>query len=293
MLTHSVAARSAALLVSLSVVACGPSEEVQRQLAELQVVSAQKDSLIQAVTENARLVSELSSEVARVQSPTATTGSEGRDAREQLLTDVRALTTRLEETERKLEESQQRIERLGRERADLNTQLAQVRTAMEDFQSTIESQRSTINALEAQLAEVREENTVLAAEKTALEDTLTTMTTEVNTVYYTVGTKDELIEKGLVTAEGGSRVLFVFGKRGETLVPARGLEPVAFTAIDMRDVREIQLPDPEAGYRIVTHQDLSALETAPDEDGKLFGTVRIADPERFWAGNPYLIIVRT
>jgi hypothetical protein len=292
---RALAIRSALPLLLLGALACGPSEEVQRQLAELQSVSAQKDSLIMEVTDNARLISDISAEVARVQSPTAMEGSsaEARSNRDQLMTDIRSLTNRLEEGEKKLAESQDRIERLGRERSGLNTQLTQVRKALADFEVTIKNQRETIGALETQVVALQEQNTVLASEKTALQDTVVTMTTEVNTVYYTVGTKDELIQQGLVTEEGGSRVLFVFGKRGKTLVPARGLSPEAFTAIDLRDVREIQLPDPEAGYRIVTHQDLSALETAPDEDGKLFGTIRIADPMRFWAGNPFLIVVRT
>lgn len=288
-----LATRSVLASLLVAAFACGPSEEVQQQLAELQIVSAQKDSLIMEVTENARLMSEISAEVARVQAPAAATGgAEARSNRDQLLSDIRNLTTRLEESETRLEESQQRIERIGRERTNISGQLEQVRRAMADFEATIANQRNTIVALETQLVALQEQNVVLATEKAALQDTVTIIQTVVNTVYYTIGTKDELIDRGLVTEEGGSRVLFVFGKRGKTILPARGLEPGEFTAIDMRDVREIQLPDPEAGYRIVTHQDLSALETPPDEDGKLFGTIRIADPEKFWSGNPYLIVVR-
>jgi alanyl-tRNA synthetase len=237
-------------------------------------------------------MSEISAEVARVQSPTATTsGAEAANQRDQLLSDIRTLTTRLEESETRLQESQQRIERMGGERSGLSTQLEQVRTAMAAFEETVARQRTTIAALETQVADLQERNVVLAAEKAALEDTVVTMVTERATAYYVVGTKDDLIAQGLVTEEGGSRVLFVFGKRGKTLVPARGLDPAAFTAIDLRDMREIYLPDPEAAYRIVTNQDLTALETAPDEDGKLYGSIRIADPDRFWAGSPYLIVV--
>lgn len=290
---RTLATRTAALALLLAAAACGPDEEVQRQLAELQVVSAQKDSLILEVTENARLMSEISAEVARVQAPTATSGGrEAANQRDQLLSDIRSLTSRLEASEQKLQESQDRIARMGREQSGLNTQLTQVREAMASFEQTIAHQRTTIAALESQVADLQEQNVVLASEKAALQDTVVTMETVARTVYYTVGTKDDLIAQGLVTEEGGSRVLFVFGKRGKTLVPARGLEPANFTAIDMRDMREIYLPDPDAGYVIVTLQDLTALETPPDEEGRLYGSIRIADPEAFWAGNPYLIVVR-
>ena len=297
MTTRVLASRSAAAILLVAATACGPSDEMEQQmaaqLAELQTVSAQKDSLIMEVTTNAQLMSEISAEVARVQAPSATTGgAEARDQRTQLLSDIRTLTTRLEESETRLQESQQRIERLGRERSGMSTQLEQVRSAMTAFEETITRQRTTIAALETQVAELQDRNVVLAAEKAALEDTVVTMVTERATAYYVIGSKDDLLAQGLVTEEGGSRVLFVFGKRGKTLVPARGLDPAAFTAIDLRDMREIYLPDPDAAYRIVTHQDLSALEIAPDEDGKLYGSIRIADPDAFWAGNPYLIVVR-
>lgn len=295
MTTRVLASRSAAAILLVAVTACGPSDEVEQQmaaqLAELQTVSAQKDSLIMEVTTNAQLMSEISAEVARVQAPSATTGAEATNQRTQLLSDIRTLTTRLEESEMRLQESQQRIERLGRERSGLSTQLEQVRSAMTAFEETITRQRTTIAALETQVADLQDRNVVLAAEKAALEDTVATIVTERATAYYVVGSKDDLLAQGLVTEEGGSRVLFVFGKRGKTLVPARGLDPAAFTAIDLRDMREIYLPDPDAAYRIVTHQDLSALETAPDEEGRLFGSIRIADPDAFWAGNPYLIVV--
>lgn len=271
-----------------------PSEDVRLRLAELEVVSAQKDSLIAEVTENARLMSEISTEIARVQVPAAGVSGtqEAGDRRAQLMADIRTLTSRVEESEQRLAESQQRIERLGRESSSLRTQLEQVRSAMGNFQAMVENQKVTIAALQTQVAELRQANVQLAAERTALQDTVTAITTEVNTVYYVIGTKDELIQQGLVEEEGGSRVLFVFGKRGKTLVPSRGLEPGAFTAGDMREVREIHLPDSQAPYRIVTRQDLSALETPPDEDGRLYGSIRIADPRRFWEGNPFLIVVR-
>jgi len=52
------------------------------------------------------------------------------------------------------------------------------------------------------------------------------------------------------------------------------------------------LPASDKEYRIVSRQDLGALETPPDHDGKLPGhAIRIADTARFWANSKYLIIV--
>ena len=52
---------------SLMLVGCGPSEEILQQLAEAEVVAAQKDSLVDAVAEYAQVMSEISSELAAVE----------------------------------------------------------------------------------------------------------------------------------------------------------------------------------------------------------------------------------
>jgi len=132
----------------------------------------------------------------------------------------------------------------------------------------------------------------LTAENSALRDTLENMSTISNTVYYVVGTKDELEQKGIIQEEGGARFLFVLWKSGKTLVPARNLDPGVFTVADRRHFTELPLPASDKEYRIVSRQDTSALETPPDHDGKISGhAVKIADPAKFWANSKYLIIV--
>ena len=95
------------LLAAASVMACGPSEEVQRQLAELQAVAAEKDSLIVQVAENARLMSEISAEVARVQTASEAGAQEvaSQPNPEAIRESIRNLTGRLEESENRLAES--------------------------------------------------------------------------------------------------------------------------------------------------------------------------------------------
>jgi hypothetical protein len=126
------------------------------------------------------------------------------------------------------------------------------------------------------------------------------MTDDANEVWYVVGTKEELLERGVVREEGGSRVLFIFGKRGKTLVPSRNIDPTMFTNADRRTLSYIPLPrdeesqdDDEVKWSVVTHQDLGAVGTPLDEDGRVVGdALSITDPERFWANGRYLIIVQ-
>ncbi|MDH4130797.1 MAG: hypothetical protein OEY20_13890 [Gemmatimonadota bacterium] len=286
------------LVLALALAACerGPSPEMQAQLAELTALSAEKDSLIRQVAENSRLMSEISAELvavadqeqlARVAMDAESPVSASRDSLRVMVSDV---TGRLQQLETRLTETQRRVRALNRTSDSARSAFEQVIT---DLQATMENQKSTIAFLSARVETLQTENVQLATEKAALADTVEQLEVAQNTAYYIVGTKDELLEQGIVTEEGGSRVLFIFGKRGKTLVPARDLDSTLFTAIDLRSTSEIVLPDSGAAYRIASRQNLEYLADPPDEDGKLYRALRIASPQEFWLPSKFLIIVRS
>jgi hypothetical protein len=159
---------------------------------------------------------------------------------------------------------------------------------------TLENQKAAIEGLTARVEALEAENVVLATEKAALVDTVEQLVEENHTAYYVIGTKDELIQRGIVTEEGGSRVLFIFGKAGKTIVPSRQLDPADFIPIDIRNVTEIALPDSSREYRIASRQDMEAL-AEPPSDGKIrnANALRIADADQFWMPSKFLIIVRS
>jgi hypothetical protein len=276
----------AALLAVATVTACGTSAETERKLAELEQASAEKDSLLQEVAMSSRLLSEVSAELARVQvkgrlrvsSETPLTAQ-----RDTMIQKLRYVVARVGETENRLNESQRRIRSLTTLSDSLRATLD---SAVTNLQTLVETQKSTIVALTDQVNTLQTENV-------ALRDTVANVTERENTVYYVIGTKDELKQKGIITEEGGSRVLFVLWRTGRTLNPARELDPSLFHVINKRQVTEIRL-DPAAEYRIASRQDLNQLATPPDPDGKIHGvsSLQIGAPEQFWRNSKFLIIVQ-
>jgi hypothetical protein len=282
-------ARGAWLPMALIVAAgCkqGPTPEVQARLDSLSQASAQRDRLMNEVAENTRLVSEISRELSKVNIPARQLKVSGesplRASRDTLIQKIHYMSTRVRELEPRLKESEQHIKDLTTISDSLRNELA---ATMQNLQGVIDNQKETIDALTLQVE-------TLTAENVALKDTLENLTTVNNTVYYIVGTKEELEQKGIVQEEGGARFLFVLWKSGKTLVPARNLDPSVFTVADRRHFVELPLPAQDKEYRIVSRQDTSALDTPPDQDGKLTGhAVKIADPGKFWSNSKYLIIV--
>lgn len=264
----------------------GPSPEVQARIDSLSQASGQRDRLLGEVAENTRLVSEISRELAKVNVPARRlklTGAESplRASRDTLMQKIRYITARVHDLEPRLKESEQRVKDLTNVSDSLRNQLG---ATLQNLQGVIDGQKETIAALTEQVDR-------LTAENAALKDTISNMATVANTVYYVVGTKDELKAKGIVVEQGGARFLFVLWKSGKTLVPGRNLDPSDFTVADRRHLSELPLPTSDKEYRIVSRQDVGALDTPPGEDGKLTGTVKIADSRRFWANSKYLIIV--
>jgi predicted nucleic acid-binding Zn-ribbon protein len=291
-------------LATLALGACmSPAEkqkqqqELQSQLDQITALSAEKDTMLQAVAENARLMNEINTEMAKVKDLKAgvapVVGSEGgqqpvADQRAIILARVKEMTERLNDAEKRLGASQARIRRLSKQSDSMKTNLASLETAVAEYQQMIATQRVEIATMSEQLATTQEEVTQLSVEKAALIDTVTAITDRGNMVYYVIGTKDSLKAKGIIVEEGGTKFLF-FGSHA--LQPARVLNEADFTAVDRRVVMEIPSPMTTQRYRIVSRQNTDYSENKPDSKGRVTGGVKIASPEGFWAPSKFLILV--
>jgi uncharacterized coiled-coil protein SlyX len=254
---------------------------------------AQKDSLVQEVAEQSRTLSDISAELAKVQvegKQLQVKSESPRTAqRDSIFARISYVNNRLTSAQKQLAESRRHIRSLSHLSDSLKSTLE---TTIANYESTIESQKTQLQQLNEEVQKLSADNAELTAAKVALTDTVHALKTENHTVYYVVGTKDELLQRGIIQEEGGSRVLFIFGKRGKTIVPARDLQPSQFTPIDKYRVTEIPLPA-DAEYRVTSRQNIEGLATPPNKDGRIKGAVlKIAEPDKFWVGSRFLIIVR-
>lgn len=294
--------RKLVLLATLALSAAGcdaSKEKLNTAMADNQRISAEKDSLLTEVMANATLVNDINNELAKarnlganpVAAGEATSSRAGAD-RQVVLGKIRDAITRLNASEAQLERSKARLASLNRKDNRLIAQISEYQKTITELKATIEhqqaeytaiidSQKVQIVALNATVDTVRLVNTQLSTVRQALLDTL-------NTVYYVIGTKSELIKKGVAVQEG-SKFLF-FG--GHHLAAARSLSPGAFTAINRLQDSVITLPDSTRRYKIVTRQPLEFVDSTHIDDGKLKGAIHITSPVQFWAPSKYLIVVQ-
>ncbi len=272
------------LTAILVATACQPQKSsspgLDRRLTEASL-SAERDSLIMEVAATGKLLTEIQADLDRLPpagvAVSASTESHAPetayDLRRTTLEKVRATTARLKAAETRLATTERRLARITSARDSLKTELV-------TLSAVVEEQRAAVASLNSRLDDVTAENNNLA-------DHLYRLAQEQNTAYYVVGTRKDLVAKG-VLVEDGHRSIPLIGRRGVT--PARDLPLGEFTSIDRSNNLELSLPDPSRKYRIVSRQNTAHL-IGDQGNGVVHGAIQIASPDGFWEGSRYLIVV--
>lgn len=267
-----------------------------------------KNDLLNEVMSSTQFVNDLNSEIARLKAKqnvalaTKLTSESDmsaiKDERAAVVKRIQNLVLRLDSSEARVSNLRKRASSLATHDSTLVTQIAEYEKTIEDLRHTVETQRAdyeaTIAKQTAQIATlnskvdtVTTENTRLMGEAKTLSDTVTQLTTAVNTAYYVIGTKDDLIKQGVLVEEGHKR-FYLFG--GRSVSEARELDPSKFTRIDRAKDKVINFP--EGDYAIFTRQNPAYASPFASKDGLMSGGLRIDQPDRFWESSKFLIIVK-
>ena len=292
------------VLVGLGLLACDRSKpELEKTLVQVQQISAEKDSLLKDVMQTSQFIADINSELGRARARNVGKPKQGNSGelesnlspsqqREAIKLKVKELTDRLNDSEARLSASRNRVAALAAKNGSLGKQLAAYDSSIAAFKTIVENQKSEIatlttqvNALQTENVALKREKETLSSEKVQLADEKRALTMERNTVFYVIGTRGDLLKRKIIDQSGGWLGL------GKTQLPARDVNPADFTAVDKTTTSEIAFPHADKSYRIITRQDVAALEPAPDKKGRLKGGLKIKDAEKFWAASKYLIVL--
>ena len=191
-------------------------------------------------------------------------GPDGRKALERIATlraSIERSRERIQQLESKLQSEGGRVNSLRRMVANLNRTLDDRKRTLDEMSARVEALQGQVGTLET---EVQQKTETIVAKDASLED----RRRELATVYYLVGTKQELTQQGAIVASGG-----VLGM-GKTLLPT-GL-PVAGIPLDT-DVSTVVRTD-AAKARVLTPQPVGSYELRLVE-GRM--ELHILNPEEF------------
>ena len=258
------------------------------RLAEAERIGTQQDSLMQDFVQTTKLLEEIDKQLSQVKglkpkvSLAVTSGEQPSDPRAQYRA---TLMAKVESATELLSQSRARVNSLSATSTRQKQQIKQFQETIASLESMVESQKAEIVALAQRVDSLTLANATVAGERDSARDTVNTLRRDANTVYYVVGTKDDLKKRGIIVEEGSK--FLIFGRKA--LVPARKLDPSAFTAIDKWNNTEIALTAPK--YRVISRHDASLIDAPRTPDGKVAGNLRITDPGQFWTSSKYLIII--
>lgn len=292
-----------AVLSMAGTVACDRSRtDEMKSVAEQQALSAEKDSLLRDVTATTAFLADISRQISTVRNLKTGYGAQGASDLEDNLTpeqrrdrvraQVQEITERLTMAENRLATSRRRVAQLNVSDSEKTLRLAQFDSTVASYRDIIDNQKAQLAGITDQLNALTSENTTLKTDNTRLVAEVTKVTGERdslqvdrNTVYYVVGSARDLETHKIVQNVGG------FLGIGATPVASNTLDEKEFVPIDMTTVNEIPLPNPGKTYKIITRQNLTALESEVGKGNTVKGTLKIRDPETFWKNSQFLIIV--
>lgn len=122
------------------------------------------------------------------------------------------------------------------------------------------------------------------------EDEVDSLSDELMTGFYVVGTKQELLEAGIIEEVGGARTLLIGPKGGKVLRPKANGDERRFTR--MRIDRDTLIVFPSAGLkvRILSTHDLG-YTSERSENTRFAQNLFILNPRKFWSSDRRLIIL--
>ncbi len=281
-----------AIVVLLAVVGCdnGKQQELESQNSQLKNELASRDQYIQDVTST---INDIHNQLEDAWSKEKKVlRASKKDETEKTLTDAelkQSIISRISDIRHTLAQNRARINSLEGRLKTASTQYTGLQAMVDDLKKTLDEREKTIADLNlrvenlqgdvnAKAVMIAERDTTIQNQSRMLDDN----TRQINTVFYVVGKRSELKDKGIITREGG----FLWGLLGATTVLSANYDGGQFEAVDKTKESEIEIPG-----RIDEIVPQRAEGTyAAQETGDGHTILKIINPDNFWRENHLVII---
>ncbi|MGQ9846981.1 MAG: coiled-coil domain-containing protein [Bacteroidales bacterium] len=187
-----------------------------------------------------------------------------------------------------LQKNKNTIEDLRRKHKKSNNKLVELEKMLSNFEQQLIAKNAEIEELKAKLEQMNIKVEILTAnidslnkENAQKQDIIAQKTEELNTAYYAIGSKKELIENKIITKEGG----FVGIGKIERL--RDDFNKDYFTKIDITQINEIPINASKA--KVITSHPANSYKLKTSNN-KVEALV-ILDNKSFWSVSKYLVIV--
>lgn len=196
-----------------------------------------------------------------------------KSSKNQIIADIQAIYDLLDKNKLK-------VAILNKKLKDSNMKIDELALAVNNLSNQSNEKEVEISALKSQLEKLNVDFASLK-QRYVEEQQMSSMKTEqLNTAFYAIGSKKDLIKKGLITKEGG------FIGMGRAVDLTNTLDPNSFIKINITNTTEIPIhgdkvklisTHPEGSYKLI-------------EGSASIDKIIILDPTKFWSISKFLVI---
>ncbi len=281
----------AAIALSSCVENSSKYKQLQAQLDSLQGTHGTQKNMLDEVFATLNEVEEGLVDIRQKENIiTAETNKDGLDVPEsqrvRLMEDVIAVKDAINRYKEKIEqlkkdsnlksvEFKKKLNSLQKELEQKSRTIESLQGLLKEKDLIISQKEQTIDSLEHHASDLKEDITVLTGEKDELKDKVASQDRALFAAYYIVGSKEDLIEAGVISKGG----LFKSAK------VSYEAEKTSFIKIDYREISTINTNSQKAKVLSNHRKGTYSIE---EVDGEAI--INISDPEGFWEQTKYLVI---
>lgn len=266
------------------------SEMTEPEMGEEVISKSAHDSLEKVFTETLNEI-DLNLEMIREKEGGIVLGpgtvEENISKKEKILRNINMLNSLIAESNTKIEKLNKQMKNYKVQNSKLEKLTAKFTEQLAEHEKNIASLKEELSAknfeladLNKQLADVRFESgwNKSVAEKVGQE--AEKYKKDMNTAYYTKGSKAELKEDGIIATKGG-----IIGI-GRTEVVKGDVKPELFTKVDIRETKKIPVNAKKAKLVSVHNSDSYEFQ----KEGEMIAAIEIKNPEEFWKQSKFMVL---
>ncbi len=203
------------------------------------------------------------------------------DQKEQINRDINMIYDMLRKNKETISDLRSKLKKSGGKVTELEKMIDRMAQQIDEKDAQVAQLTSQLEQMNIQIEVLTTDVGRLSAEGEAKAQTINEQTTALNTAWFVVGTKRELLDRNIISREGG------FIGIGKDKKLKQDFDRSYFTTIDVTKFNSIPLSKKRA----------TLITSHPSASYKLYGTEKASDslvitnPKEFWSISKYLVIL--
>jgi len=210
------------------------------------------------------------------------TGTEfSKDKKNQILEDIKAINTLIDENKKKIANLSAQLKKSGSTITGLQTRIAELETSMTQYESQVTELKTTLASKDVEITELNTNVTALRDTVTVKDQRISSQISKMNEAFLASGTYKDLKDKGLLSKEGG----FLGLGRKENLI--QDFPDGIFEKIDVTQTKTI--PVNSKNVKLITEHPSGSYELVREGENNI-AYIEIKNPNEFWRISKYAVV---